>query len=1159
MTSLEEFHDFLLSNKSSYACVIKLYDNLKNDEKLEILSDSGFGLLILDKLISDLPNSQELLKKLFFDPNINDEIKLKSILTPPDNGGNSDIDSQSFLQLILQDKLLPKLTCFLEIIPPQLLEIIKQELPRYGVSQLHLAVIKDDIEDVEKIMETSIAQIERNSSFFVLLACRNGSEKVLKKFIERGYLKKYFDEGIIFINEGDGIVSYIDKKDVVLDSVDPKDISTTHDQDNLDDKKASEDFKESSVFDEQISNFELISLDKAGSIRENLMIYLSEFGHENVFAVLVEYLRSNGFDFAEYPSILVNAILKNNSAMVKAVIDAIDREKIDSFITSQYEILIPQNYFLALAMESNNYEVISAILNSLSNTGAEEYLFFRVNIEEAEYRIFDYGLKNCSDDIIMLLISKIKNRKEELFLSEDNITKVFSPYVPSLQVLEALTDSLSEDKIKTIMLANFASILKTNHKIIGYFLSRFQDKQAIIAEIMSRKIGFLHYIFDGYEPIVTDDEEISLDQYLPRNEEEILKALEFLFEGLDNDCKRNLLQATNEEGNNILHRAFAGGLSDVCKFIIDQFKSKDRSPETCQSDQQAIYDFLMLRNSENNTPIELGMVSSDQDKTRQMIDLFFVEFSDDLKKTFLLEINGSTLLNIATAYLNNVLITYSLDCYSSVNQVPKHQYLSLKDNQGDNSLHLLMCQEVSPIIETLKILLESVGDDHRDNYLLSLGASNINALQLAISYLKTEDQFEVVKLLLNSHSNRDYYMSLLDSNGNNCLLLTIFSLSNPSDKWSKIKIANFLLSIARNKAELIYQKNTDNINAFELVIQEENYHFMKLFYEHGLLRLDSEGIDGDAREIIVIISFFDSYKMYFEKNIIEGGNQDFLRLVKRYLREGINISISNGTLVEHVKKLVNCVKYNPQILETLDAIAVDFLAHCINQPMAGFAVIANLCEIIGAERIIDKLEIAKRIEAMHFITSKAHEILISQSGNGFQGVQIEFGNVMFREVYKMLKNNDKITKEWQAIPQDHIPVEESIAQFNTPQNVELIYNGVLAILDQSINQEFIEKVCAGGIVDVKKDFWALSLIPKDEYSKIRSGLIEAKKTWKDSGYSEEGYQAYKTSSDEFDKSILEKSIEVTKRLFESQRPSVEIVGSFASGIKRSADRAFSDQ
>lgn len=1139
--TLEEIYEILRDCKFDRIDVLylmDLYEKLENSQKLEILSDSEYGSLILDKLIIGLPNSKELLKKLFCDPTISNEIKLNSILTPPDAKDESS-DSQSILQLILRDKLIPKLSCFLESISDQLLDQVKEKLLEYGILPLHLAIIKDDVEEVKKIIETlSAEQIKTDSSFFVLLACRNGSDNVLKEFIERGFLAKYFDGNVSYFDE-DGEINGDLGQDSDLLTSDAKNMSIVYNQDETDNKKAFENCEEFSV-------------------KDDLIMRVIEFGHENIFTTLVQYLKSDQFDFTKYPIILVNTILRNNLAMVKTVIDAVDPEKIDDFITSNHEFLTPDNYFLVFALRHSSCEIVSAILDSLKKIKVDEYLLSDISIGEIEPRIFDYAITICSEDTIRLLVSKIKDKKEEVFLCENNAIEIFSAFRSDLQVAKALTDSLSEDDFRLVMLANFESILKTEPEIVEYFLSRFQDKQELVTEIMSRDIGFLHYVFDGCKSFRPDGEELMPDEYLPENEEKLLEVLRLLFQNLDTDCKRNLLQATNQEGDNLLHRAFAGGLLEICRFIIDQFKIKNQFQKTSESEQKFIYDFFTFRNTEGYTPIELAMVNIDEDKVKKMIDLFFDEFSEDLRKYFLLErFSGYNSLQLSISYLNNTLIEYFLDRFSFFNGVAKYEYLSLKDNQGNNCLHLLMKQEQSPIIKTLNILLANVGDQSNiDDYLLSLDSINLNALQLAISVLKTEDQPEVVKSLLRSHSNPNQYISVLDGNNNNCLLLTILSSENPSNNSAKIEIADFLLSNVQNKLEFVNQRNIEGINAFEYVTQSLNFEFMKLFFKHGLLKLDSDRISQQAKKFIVAISFDDSYRSYFAENRTSNdADKSFLNLVLRYFEEGSNISISSGTVTSQINKLAVCVKDNPQILETLDAIATDFLANCINQPMAGFAIITNLCEIIEAEAIFDKLEIAKRIEAMHFITSKAHEILVSQSESGSQGVQIEFGNVMLREVHKMLKDKGKINKDWQAIPQGAIFGEGSIASFNTAENLKIIYDGVVAILDQPVDQEFIQKVCGGGIVDLKKDFWALSLISKAEYSDMKASLIKAKEVWQDLGYSEEGYRDYKIICDKFDDSIVEKSIEITNYLLQSQQPSPEISGMSFLGIKRTADEA----
>ena len=90
-----------------------------------------------------------------------------------------------------------------------------------------------------------------------------------------------------------------------------------------------------------------------------------------------------------------------------------------------------------------------------------------------------------------------------------------------------------------------------------------------------------------------------------------------------------------------------------------------------------------------------------------------------------------------------------------------------------------------------------------------------------------------------------------------------------------------------------------------------------------------------------------------------------------------------------------------------------------------------------------------------------------------RGVQVELANAMYREVYKELKTNGTLTKDWLGVP-DGVAYETSITSYLTPKRISDIATMVKTeALDSSL-EDIASFICQSHC----QETWAKIVLPK---------------------------------------------------------------------------------
>jgi len=234
----------------------------------------------------------------------------------------------------------------------------------------------------------------------------------------------------------------------------------------------------------------------------------------------------------------------------------------------------------------------------------------------------------------------------------------------------------------------------------------------------------------------------------------------------------------------------------------------------------------------------------------------------------------------------------------------------------------------------------------------------------------------------------------------------------------------------------------------------------------------------------IIDNLKNSYREYHSSNpyfagrdpdIFDQVNYPTLFLFHRFTSESLE-NRSKNQVVRSAFLVAQEIKNNPQLLEIFDMKSRYYLAECVNQPVCGFAEIAALVEIAKQDNITAKIQKAKILRVQQLIKNNIRTLKNSNGNIVGNGVQVEVGNAMLREVHKKLLAENIIYQSWPGIP-GNIAYEATIRSFLTDDNIEIMSNLAKEALlpTHDSKQETIDFLC-----EVETDFWAMTILEKEE-------------------------------------------------------------------------------
>jgi hypothetical protein len=301
-------------------------------------------------------------------------------------------------------------------------------------------------------------------------------------------------------------------------------------------------------------------------------------------------------------------------------------------------------------------------------------------------------------------------------------------------------------------------------------------------------------------------------------------------------------------------------------------------------------------------------------------------------------------------------------------------------------------------------------------------------------------------------------------------------------------------------------------------------------------------LDPESEQANVEKTLRDAINLYHANNPSLPTPVAIVLLLHRYLREGIGQrgSDAKATPKECLKEIILTtipvlqeLKENSDHLLWVEEIAARFAYDgCINQPVAGWFQISAMTTIALAPTILEKIIATQHLRVLEGITE--YIACLPRDQKPGAGTEIEFGNALFREVYKKLFGQGYIKQPWLGVPKS-IAYEGMITSFLTQERIDEACNLAIEIL-----QEEPRKVAKDFCEGAHKEFWAQITFPveiaeiKNQYAKQMELLEELLKGETKVVDAEQIKEAYKILEIERATAIATKVMELTLQALDKE-------------------------
>ena len=853
------------------------------------------------------------------------------------------------------------------------------------------------------------------------------------------------------------------------------------------------------IYDDANSVREIFHQDKICSraqYKKNPILIASANNCGNSLSVLLDL----GFDI-NYRENGIGALhlasQKGFAQIIKILIDKNAQIDLDSdeFITTE----------LTLALENDSLEIADMLLKH-ANHRKEEYLYKK---NKYGNNVLQIMVIKGKAEMVNFLLEQVENVDEYLFSQNDrNNNALFLAVIYNKNEIVRYLMQQTKDKERYLYIQNLSqntvihlAIINKNSEAIDLLLPLLSGKKEEYFFIQNSNGGNILHLAVIYNK---------------------LEIVHFLFQQLF-EKKEEYLYVKNGEGHNPLHLAVMFEIESVAEFLLSQAKEKE--------------EYLFLKNKNGDNSLHLAITFD----LRQIADFLLNQAQDKEEYLYTQNADGDNPMHLAIVAGNLDVVNFLLSQTRD-----KKKYLYAQTGDGDNPLHLAI---VADKIFVFNFLLSQIDD--LESYIYDQNSENDNALHLAVRYL----QIEMVKILLSKVEKKEDYILMQGYQGNNILHYAVLS--------NGLNIVQMISAITSIELASI-QKNILNINPIELAIINGKLDFIKFFYDCDLLKhaQEIENVNGEVMKFIKFLTENYShqikdkitlaYQEFFKLNDIEfigkisddELNFSTFALISRFIFEN---TFERGGIEEIVEKVIPIIDYifeNPQSLESFDKISKDFLANCVNQPVKGFTVIANMVEMATQEDMFKKLKIAKRIQAIEALNSKVIDIPELPAN-----LQVSFGNLMLKEIHELLIERKEIEDKWLGVPTE-ISQSINLSKYSNSKIREEIYKVVLEILKQPIDENFAQSVCEGCIGDISRQFWANITMPKEQYHELLIAVRIAKEKYLEDFDPEKLAEIHEVSERQTQK-MIDMTKEITIKKLSLKMPSSDPQGRDFSSLDNS--------
>jgi hypothetical protein len=185
-------------------------------------------------------------------------------------------------------------------------------------------------------------------------------------------------------------------------------------------------------------------------------------------------------------------------------------------------------------------------------------------------------------------------------------------------------------------------------------------------------------------------------------------------------------------------------------------------------------------------------------------------------------------------------------------------------------------------------------------------------------------------------------------------------------------------------------------------------------------------------------------------------------LLHRFLTEGIGqrSSASNqkgraSEIALSTVPILEVLESRPDLLPFVDELSEGFLSACVNQPVRGWSEISSWMSIAQKEDVLGRLDLAKQILVLDHIVG-----FVKESKLFGDGVEVEAGNALYREVHNRLKSDGVLEEKWLGVP-GPIAYEGMISDNITSEIISDIVAKIKTSVMSLTHEEVLERICEG--------------------------------------------------------------------------------------------------
>ncbi len=321
--------------------------------------------------------------------------------------------------------------------------------------------------------------------------------------------------------------------------------------------------------------------------------------------------------------------------------------------------------------------------------------------------------------------------------------------------------------------------------------------------------------------------------------------------------------------------------------------------------------------------------------------------------------------------------------------------------------------------------------------------------------------------------------------------------------WKLTKIIDLPSTL---KKLYLYSKNLEDTPKLRAQLQALEDTDCKVIYPEHFQAITREQFAKNRLEAVSTL--------YTSENPTSPDSKNIKKLMHDFVYD-IYLNVNLVKLVSSLNSSLKALEQNPNLLPLFDQIAAPFLGTGFNSSVRGWMEISSLAAIANQEGIENKLEAAKQILTLDFVTkfirelpltdgqlvdnAEATNILYADADIVNVGVEatnilhldadivgVEATNILFRAIHNKLKAEGALKNEWNIITEKLYYGSILAATLITPEIIESATRQVAETILSLSSDEVAQRICESR----PKKVWGEVLFPTQMAQIRQSFLVE---------------------------------------------------------------------